>query len=260
MARSSPASRPSPSGGLRPALTPAAGGAVQRRWEQLLSRSHRVSGGFGDRQNGWRWRTGSGQRCVDLAGDVALQTADDLAFAETFDGSSLHVVPGGWWVAHADDGDDVKGAVSGPVAAAAETVPAAGASAAGRLWGDAAEFGKGCLVPDPVGVVAGGGEELAGDLDADPGQFDQCWGGDPDEALDLVVEGFDLGVERLPAAGQVSQCCLDPGQQQPIGIAGQNKEVFGVGTQPQAAVDQGPLGEHHQLVTQRGWGANHDPP
>src|SRR5215213_286826 len=228
--------------------------------EQLLSRSHRWSGGFRDRQNGWRWRTRSWEGGVDLAGDVALETADDLAFAETFDGSSLHVVPGRLMVAHADDGDDVKGAVSGSVAATAEPVPAAGASAAGRLWGDTAKFGKGCLVTDPVGVIAGGGQELAGDLDADPVQLDQCWGGDPDEALDLVVEGLDLGVERLPASGQVSQSCLDPGQQQPIGIARQREKVFGVGTQPQAAVDQGPFGQHDQLITQRGWGADHDPP
>jgi hypothetical protein len=70
----------------------------------------------------------------------------------------------------------------------------------------------------------------------------------------LLVEGLDLCVERLPASGQVSHCCLDAGQNQPIGIARQEEEVFGVGTQPGAAVDQGPLGEHHQLVTQRGGG------
>jgi hypothetical protein len=68
---------------------------------------------------------------VDLADDVALETADDLAFAETFGGSSLHVVTGGLMVAYADDGDDVESAVSGPVAAAAEAVTAVGAAAAG---------------------------------------------------------------------------------------------------------------------------------
>jgi hypothetical protein len=37
------------------------------------------------------------------------------------------------------------------------------------LRGDAAEsFGEGCLVADSVSVVAGGNQELAGDLDADP--------------------------------------------------------------------------------------------
>ncbi len=58
-------------------------------------------------------------------------------------------------------------------------------------------------------------------------------------------------VERLPAAGQVAQGGLDAGQQQPIGVAGQSEEVVGLGAQPQAAVDQGPLGQHDQLVAQR---------
>ncbi len=89
------------------------------------------------------------------------------------------VVAGRLVVAHADDGDDVEGAVGGSVAAAAESVPAAGAAAAGRLWGDAAEFGEGGLVADPVGVVAGGDQELAGDLDADAVQLDQCLGRRP---------------------------------------------------------------------------------
>jgi hypothetical protein len=73
---------------------------------------------------------------VDLAGDVALEAADDLAFAEAFDGSSLQAVTGELVVAHADDGHDVEGAVGGSIAAAAEAVPAVDAAAAGRLGSD----------------------------------------------------------------------------------------------------------------------------
>jgi hypothetical protein len=36
-------------------------------------------------------------RCVDLAGDVALQAADDLAFALAFAGAPLEVGLVGWW-------------------------------------------------------------------------------------------------------------------------------------------------------------------
>ena len=75
----------------------------------------------------------SGEVGVDLAGDVALEAADDFAFAQPFGGPPLDVVTGGLMTAQADDGDDVEGTVGGTVAAAAETVPASGAAAAGRL-------------------------------------------------------------------------------------------------------------------------------
>jgi hypothetical protein len=41
------------------------------------------------------------------------------------------------------------------------------------LRGDATEFGEGSLAVNPVGVVAGGDQELAGDLDTDAMQLDQ---------------------------------------------------------------------------------------
>ena len=75
-------------------------------------------------------------------------------------------------VAHPDDGDDVERTVGGSVAAAAEPVAAGGAAAAGGLGRDAAELGECGLVVDPFGVVAGGDQELAGDLDADTVQLD----------------------------------------------------------------------------------------
>ena len=90
------------------------------------------------------------QVVVDLAGDVALQAADDLAFAQSFGGAALDVVAGGLVVPDADDGDDVERAVGGTVTAAAEPVTAGGSSAAGRLWCDTAEFGEGCFAVDAV--------------------------------------------------------------------------------------------------------------
>ena len=144
---------------------------------------------------------GRGQVGVDLPGDVALEAADDLAFAEAFGGASFDVVAGGLVVAHPDDGDDVEGAVRGPVSAAAEAVTAGGSAAAGGLRGDAAELGEGCLVADAFGVVAGGDQELAGDLDADAVRArgararlarTQC--------VDLPVECLDLA-RPVPSSG-----------------------------------------------------------
>jgi hypothetical protein len=93
--------------------------------------------------DGWSRQVG-----VDLSGDVALQTADDLAFAEAFGGAPFDVVAGGLVGAHADDGGDVEGAVSGAVAATAESVASGGPPAAGGLWRDAAELGEGGFVAD----------------------------------------------------------------------------------------------------------------
>jgi hypothetical protein len=178
----------------------------------------------------WFGEGWSGEVGVDLAGDVALEAADDLAFAEAFGGAAGDVVAGGLVVSHPDDGDDVEGAVGGAVAASAEAVAAGGSAAAGRLGCDAAELGEGCFVADAGGVVAGGDEELAGDLDADSVQFDEVGCGGLDDRFDLPVEGLDLLVEGLPAAGQVAQGGLDGGQEQSVGVVDQGEQVAGLGT------------------------------
>lgn len=135
-----------------------------------------------DRGRGWSGKVG-----VDFPGDVALQAADDLAFAQAFGGAPLDVVAGRLVATHPDDRDDVEGTVCGAVAAAAEPVSAAGASAAGRLGRDAAELGEGGFVADAFGVVARGDEELASDLDADTVQFDQFGCRRVDQGVDLLV-------------------------------------------------------------------------
>src|ERR1700756_1562185 len=101
---------------------------------------------------------------VDFAGDVALEAADDFALAQAFVSASFDVGAGGFMVTHAHDRHDVERAVGGSVAAAAQSVPAGGAAAAGGLWRDTAKLGESGFVVDAVGVVAGGNEEL-------PGQF-----------------------------------------------------------------------------------------
>ena len=116
-------------------------------------------------------------RCVDLSGDVSLEAADDLAFAEAFFGAAFDVGAGGFMASHADDGDDVEGAVRCAVAAAAEPVPAGGSAAAGGLWCDAAEFREGRFVADPLRVITHGDEELAGDFGTDSVELDEVGGG-----------------------------------------------------------------------------------
>src|SRR6266700_6855830 len=82
--------------------------------------------------------------CVDLAGDVAFQAADDLAFALAFVGAPFDVVLGRLVVAHADEDDPVERRVGLPVAASVEPVPAGLAGRGGGRLG-AAEHREGGL-------------------------------------------------------------------------------------------------------------------
>lgn len=66
-----------------------------------------------------------------------------LSFGEAFGCASLHVFDRGGVMPHSDDGDGVEGAVGGSVSAPAEAVTVAGASAAGWLGSNTAEFGEG---------------------------------------------------------------------------------------------------------------------
>ena len=71
-----------------------------------------------------------GEGSVELAGDVALEAASDLAEGLALCGAPREVGTGLWAVAHPAGGDGVDGAVEGSVAAAVEAV-ADGAAAAG---------------------------------------------------------------------------------------------------------------------------------
>src|SRR5665647_3330719 len=60
---------------------------------------------------------------VELAGEVALEAADDLHLGSAFGGAAGHVVAGGGVVAHAHDHDVVERGVGLPVPAPVESVP-----------------------------------------------------------------------------------------------------------------------------------------
>ena len=71
----------------------------------------------------WCERGGVGDRGVDLAGDVALQAAHDVAVVEAFCSSPVEVVGGAGFVVAAADHHDAQGVVGGAVAALVEPVP-----------------------------------------------------------------------------------------------------------------------------------------
>src|SRR6266511_3346411 len=67
---------------------------------------------------------GLSEQCVDLAGDVAFQAADDVAFALAFADASHDVVPGRLVIAHADEDDPIERGVRLAVAATGSTAAA----------------------------------------------------------------------------------------------------------------------------------------
>src|SRR5438552_10921770 len=108
-----------------------------------------------------------GAECVvSLAGDVALEAAEDLASAESLGGAFGGVGAGAVAVAEAADGDHVQRPVGLSVAAEVEPV-AVGASGAGLDRGGAADPREGSFVAEAVDVLAGGDEELARALSSD---------------------------------------------------------------------------------------------
>ena len=91
---------------------------------------------------------------VDLAGEEAFETPDDLASGPTVRGPSRDVVEGRLVVPHADDNGAIEGRIGLSVPASIEAVPAGGDP---RRSGDgtrATEFRKGGFRANPVGVIA----------------------------------------------------------------------------------------------------------
>ena len=111
---------------------------------------------------------------VDLACDESFEASHDVFAGLAFGKASSDVGAGWWVVAHAHEHDREQGVVGSPVAVGVETVTDGLADEAGMRTG-AAEFGEGCIGVESVGVVAGGGEELCGDVGADTGQAEQRW-------------------------------------------------------------------------------------
>lgn len=61
------------------------------------------------------------------------------------------------------------------------------------------------FVAEPFGVVAGGGEQLAGDVEADTLEGEQDRGKRGDQDVEVVIELGELVVESLDALGDAGQ-------------------------------------------------------
>ena len=141
---------------------------------------------------------------VDVAGDVAPQASDDLGFGESFLGSALRVGAAPCVVAEAVEHDYVEGIAGVAVAASVESV-SVHAAAAGRDRCGAAQMGEGGLGGDPVGVIAGARQELAGDLGADTAKREQVGRDVGDQLGDLVIGFADLLAQLLVTSGESTQ-------------------------------------------------------
>ena len=105
---------------------------------------------------------------VDLTGDVTLQAALDVELGQALVGPPRDIGPGRRVTAHADQGDAPQGMVGSAVATAVEAV-AVGAARGRRDRGGATQVCEGRLRAEPLGVVTGGDQQLAGGVDATPG-------------------------------------------------------------------------------------------
>ena len=147
---------------------------------------------------------------VDLAGDVALETAHDVELGQPLFGPPLDIGSGRWVAAHPDQGNAPQGVVGLAVTAAVESV-AVGAARGRRDRGGAAKMGEGGLAAEPMGIVTGGHQQLPGGVDPNPGQGDQGRRGRGDQQLELSIKLSELGLELLPAASQGPQARLGRG-------------------------------------------------
>jgi hypothetical protein len=86
--------------------------------------------------------------------------------------AALGVGAGAWVVSEAAKNDNIERIIGATVTATIEPV-SMGASAAGRDRRGAAEVREGGLGLDPVKVVAGADEHLAGDFGSNPGKGKQ---------------------------------------------------------------------------------------
>src|SRR5947209_8761494 len=141
---------------------------------------------------------------VRLAGDVALEAAEDLASVEPVSGPFAGVGAGAVAVAEPADGDHVQGPVRLAIATVVEAV-AGRAAGAGRDRGGAADPCEGGLAAQALDVLAGGDEELAGALGADREELDRARGGEGDESLELLVELGDLALELARTSCEAAQ-------------------------------------------------------
>ena len=175
----------------------------------------------------------------EVAGDVALQAALDLAGCLAFGGAAGGVGAGGGVMLEAGEHDGVQRAVELSVAAAVEP-EADGLPRAGGDRGGAAEHREGGVAAQPAGVRPGA-VELGGGDRTDADLVEQRRDGALDEPFELAFEVVGFGFEGEHAAGGVAQ--RDHGCAVLVGVRRQRP-------QPAAAVNERVGVEVAQLVAQ----------
>src|SRR6266542_6062039 len=146
-----------PNAGPRPATT----GLTQPCSYRLSSPSGRVATGtilshrrrrsravLPERQQGWI----PSQQRIELAGDVPLQTPQDLFLRQAFSGAPVDVGSRRRVPAHPPDSEQVQRPIGVAVTTPVEPV-AVGLTGRGGDGSDAAQVGEGALTPQAVGVV-----------------------------------------------------------------------------------------------------------
>ena len=141
---------------------------------------------------------GVGHRCVrvcqvgfegavDLAGDRAFETADDVLVVFAGFGAPGRVALGAGAASEPEDGDEVQRPVGLAVASGVEPV-AVGLAGGCFDWAGAAERRERALaVAQPIDVLAGGDQELAGVTGRDPQQTRRSGCGGRDQRRELSV-------------------------------------------------------------------------
>ena len=141
---------------------------------------------------------------VDLAGDVALQAADDLLLRQPFRSAPPDVGASGPVGAHPGDHDPPQGMVCFAVPAAVEPVPAGLPRGRGDRR-DGAHMRPGSLTAQPLRVVPGRDQQQGGGVRADAAAAEQTRRADSDERDDQLVQPTDLGIEELHPPAELAQ-------------------------------------------------------
>src|SRR5712691_7828250 len=121
---------------------PCRGRSYRCQWRLLEIPVGLGAAGDRDRVAGWCWRWEEAgeigaEGVVELAGDVALEAADDVAFGEAFGGAAGGVGAGSGAVVQPADGDHVQRLVRLAVAATVESVARRASGAGGDRGGGA---------------------------------------------------------------------------------------------------------------------------
>src|SRR5665648_569893 len=145
----------------------------------------------------------------DLARDVALEAAADLASCSALGGAALDVGAGGGVVGHADPGDDVQGAVELAVPTAGEAV-ADGVARGGGEWCCAGQGGERGFGADAPAVGPRGQHDSPGNR-AQARDLEQTGHELADVHLQGLVVALQVDVHGQHCLGQAAGFAADRG-------------------------------------------------